>query len=62
LSVGKFIKTLTWQKMTADANREVGAAAARISRAGGRRGQARTGDDRLAKYFRGERCALNPGD
>jgi len=54
LSVGKFIKTLTWQRMTADANREVGATAARISRAEGMHGHALTGDDRLAKYFPGE--------
>ena len=62
LSVGKFIKTLTWQKMTADANREVGAAAARISRAEGMHGHALTGDDRLAKYFPGEKFALSPDD
>jgi len=54
LSVGKFIKTLTWQRMTAAANREVGATAARISRAEGMHGHALTGDDRLAKYFPGE--------
>jgi len=59
LSVGKFIKTLTWQRMNADANREVGAAAARISRAEGMHGHALTGDDRLAKYFPGDVFALN---
>ena len=32
LSAGKFIKTVTTQRMTREANREVGAAAARISR------------------------------
>merc|ERR1712048_1203180 len=51
LSVDKFIKKLTWQKMTPEANREVGAAAARISRLEGMEGHARAGDDRLAKYF-----------
>lgn len=59
LSVGKFIKTLTWQRMSESANREVGAAAARISRAEGMHGHALTGDDRLAKYFPGERFELN---
>ncbi len=54
LSVGKFIKTVTWQRMTREANREVGAASARISRAEGMLGHALTGDDRLRKYFREE--------
>ena len=58
LSVGKFIKVLTWQRMQQDANREVGAATARISRAEGMDGHALTGDDRLAKYFPGERFEL----
>lgn len=51
LSVGKFIKTVTWQRMTRDANRDVGAVSARISRAEGMEGHALTGDDRLHKYF-----------
>jgi len=51
LSVGKFIKTVTSQRMTEQANREVGATAARISRLEGMEGHARSGDDRLAKYF-----------
>ncbi len=51
LSVSKFIKVLTWQRMTAQANREVGAVTARISRSEGMHGHALTGDDRLAKYF-----------
>ena len=51
LSVGKFIKTVTWQRMTREANREVGAASARISRAEGMQGHALAGDDRLHKYF-----------
>ena len=58
LSVAKFIKVLTWQRMAADANREVGAVAARISRAEGMHGHALTGDDRLAKYFPAEKFAL----
>lgn len=51
LSVSKFIKVLTWQRMSEQANREVGAVTARISRAEGMHGHALTGDDRLAKYF-----------
>ena len=51
LSVGKFIKTLTYQKMTKEANKEVGAVAARISRIEGMEGHALTGDVRLEKYF-----------
>jgi sulfopropanediol 3-dehydrogenase len=58
LSVDKFIKKLTWQRMTNEANREVGAAAARISRLEGMEGHARAGDDRLAKYFPSEKFDL----
>ncbi len=58
LSVSKFIKVLTWQRMTREANREVGAATARISRAEGMEGHARSGDDRLHKYFPAEAFEL----
>jgi sulfopropanediol 3-dehydrogenase len=58
LSVGKFIKTVTWQRMTREANRDVGAASARISRAEGMEGHALTGDDRLHKYFPNEEFEL----
>jgi sulfopropanediol 3-dehydrogenase len=51
LSVGKFIKTVTYQRLTRDASREVGQVAARISRLEGMEGHARTGDIRLRKYF-----------
>ncbi len=51
LSVGKFIKTVTWQRLTRDASRTVGQVAARISRLEGMEGHARTGDVRLHKYF-----------
>jgi sulfopropanediol 3-dehydrogenase len=37
--------------MTQAANREVGATAARISRLEGMEGHARSGDERLNKYF-----------
>jgi sulfopropanediol 3-dehydrogenase len=54
LSVGKFIKTVTWQRMTRDATRQVAAVTARISRLEGMEAHARTADDRLRKYFPGE--------
>jgi len=60
LSVGKFIKTVTTQRMSRDANREVAAAAARISRLEGMEAHARTGDDRLFKYFPNESFRLQP--
>lgn len=58
LSVGKFIKTVTGQRMTREANRDVGTASARISRAEGMQGHALTGDDRLHKYFPDENFEL----
>lgn len=54
LSVHKFIKTLTWQRMTREANRETAQVTARISRLEGMEAHARTADDRLAKYFPGQ--------
>lgn len=51
LSVHKFIKVVTTQRMTREANREVAAVAARISRLEGMEGHARSGDIRLEKYF-----------
>jgi len=60
LSVGKFIKTVTWQRMTRDANRSVGVASSRISRLEGMEGHALTGDDRLGKYFPDESFTLRP--
>lgn len=51
LSVSKFIKVLTWQRMTRESNRDVGAVTARISRSEGMEAHARSGDDRLLKYF-----------
>ncbi len=58
LSVAKFIKVLTYQRMNQQANRDVGAVTARISRAEGMEGHARSGDDRLYKYFPGEEFDL----
>jgi len=51
LSVHKFMKTFTWQRMTREAARDIGEVAARISRLEGMEAHARTADDRLAKYF-----------
>jgi sulfopropanediol 3-dehydrogenase len=51
LSVHKFMKTLTWQRMTRDATRHIGEVTARISRLEGMEAHARTADDRLRKYF-----------
>ena len=58
LSVHKFIKTVTWQRMTTSANREIGQATARISRLEGMEAHARTADERLARYFPKERFEL----
>jgi sulfopropanediol 3-dehydrogenase len=54
LSVHKFMKIVTTQRMTREANREVGQAAARISRLEGMEGHARAADVCLRKYFAGE--------
>ena len=54
LSVHKYLKIVTTQRMTREANRKVGAAAARISRLEGMEGHARSADVRLRKYFPGE--------
>ena len=51
LSVGKFTKTVTYQRATREGNRDMAAVAARISRLEGMEGHARAGDVRLAKYF-----------
>ena len=51
LSVHKFMKTLTWQRMSRDATRDVAQITARISRLEGMEAHARTADDRLDKYF-----------
>ena len=54
LSVHKFMKTLTWQRMNRQAARDIGEVTARISRLEGMEAHARTADDRLAKYFPGQ--------
>ncbi len=51
LSVTKFIKILTYQRLSKEANRAIGAVASRISRYEGMEGHARAADIRLRKYF-----------
>lgn len=58
LSVHKFMKTLTWQRMTREATRQIGQVTARISRLEGMEAHARTADDRMAKYFPGSRVEM----
>ena len=58
LSVHKFMKTFTWQRMTREAARDIGEVTARISRLEGMEAHARTADDRLAKYFPEKRFDL----
>jgi sulfopropanediol 3-dehydrogenase len=55
LSVGKFIKTVTYQKVSVEANRQIAAVASRISRLEGMEGHARAADIRLRKYYPGEK-------
>ncbi len=58
LGVHKFIKTLTWQRMTPAATRELGPVTARISRLEGMEAHARTADDRVRRYLPGEHHEL----
>ncbi|MFZ1661562.1 MAG: histidinol dehydrogenase [Paracoccaceae bacterium] len=51
LSVHKFMKTVTWQRATRTASKQLAIATARISREEGMEGHARTADMRLAKFF-----------
>jgi sulfopropanediol 3-dehydrogenase len=62
LSVGKFLKTVTWQRMTREANREIAQVTARISRLEGMEGHAKTADVRLAKWFPGENFDLTTAE
>ncbi len=60
LNAQKFIKVLTYQRMTRGASRGVAQVSSRISRLEGMEGHAMTGDVRLAKYFPGEEFKLTP--
>ncbi|MGF1619144.1 MAG: histidinol dehydrogenase [Rhodomicrobiaceae bacterium] len=62
LYVGKYMKTVTWQRMTREANRDIAQSCARISRLEGMEAHARTGDVRLAKYFPGSNFDLSAED
>lgn len=62
LSVHKFMKTVTWQRATRAASRELAVATARISRLEGMEGHARSADVRLVKYYPGENFDLSPTD
>ncbi|MGI9422671.1 MAG: histidinol dehydrogenase [Hyphomicrobiaceae bacterium] len=62
LSVHKFTKVVTTQRMTRQATRDVAAVSARISRLEGMEAHARTSDVRLAKYFPGENFNLDAQD
>jgi sulfopropanediol 3-dehydrogenase len=62
LSVGKFLKTVTWQRMTREANRKIATVAARISRLEGMEAHARTSDLRLAKWFPAENFDLSAAE
>lgn len=58
LSVHKFIKVVTTQRMTREANRQIAAVTARVSRLEGMEAHARTGEVRLAKYLPDETFQL----
>ncbi len=58
LSVHKFLKPLTWQRMDRGASRTIGEVTARISRHEGMEAHARTVDIRIRKYFPGSNLAL----
>jgi sulfopropanediol 3-dehydrogenase len=53
LSVHKYLKPLSWQRMTREGSKEVALATARISRIEGMEAHARSADVRLDKYFPG---------
>ncbi|MEM7172567.1 MAG: histidinol dehydrogenase [Pseudomonadota bacterium] len=59
LNAQKFIKALSYQKMSRQASRQVAQVASRISRLEGMEGHALTGDVRLAKYFPDEDFELS---
>jgi sulfopropanediol 3-dehydrogenase len=58
LSVHKFLKPLTWQRMNRDACKALAPVSARISRLEGMEAHARTSDVRMAKYAPGSNIDL----
>lgn len=61
LSVHKYMKLVTWQKVTREGSKAVAESTARISRLEGMEGHARTADIRLEKYFPHEKFDLTAG-
>lgn len=61
LSVHKYMKLVTWQKVTREGSKAVAESTARISRLEGMEGHARTADIRLEKYFPDEKFDLTAG-
>ena len=61
LSVHKYMKLVTWQKVTREGSKAVAESTARISRLEGMEGHARTADIRLEKYFPDETFDLTAG-
>jgi sulfopropanediol 3-dehydrogenase len=62
LSAAKFLKVLTYQRMSREGSRVVAPVAARISRLEGMEAHARTADIRLKKYFPTEHFELKAGE
>lgn len=62
LSVGKFLKTVTWQRMTREATKSIAPIAARISRLERMEAHARTSAVRLAKWFPADKFDLSPSE
>jgi sulfopropanediol 3-dehydrogenase len=62
LSVHKYMKTVTWQRATRDAAKQLAVATARISRLEGMEGHARSAAIRLQKFFPGETFDLRATD
>jgi sulfopropanediol 3-dehydrogenase len=58
LSVHKFLKPLTWQRMSRDACKQIAPMSARISRLEGMEAHARTSDVRMHKYAPGSNVDL----
>ncbi|WP_439573582.1 histidinol dehydrogenase [Phreatobacter sp.] len=58
LSVHKFLKPLTWQRMSREACRQIAPVSARISRLEGMEAHARTSDARMTKYYPGSNIDL----
>ena len=62
LNVQKFLKILTWQEISEEANLDISAVASRISRTEGMDGHARACDWRLRKYFEGKNWDFEVAD